>query len=76
MFNPEDSVNYYVGAGAYDKNYEWAEDTKKAIFKSGIFSENNDTMTTSIKGKVTEVAMKSDNKGTKGGLNRFKYQIV
>ncbi len=76
LFNPEDSVNYYVGAGAYDKNYEWAEDTKKAIFKSGILSESNDTMTTSIKGKVTEVAMKSDNKGTKGGLNRFKYQIV
>ena len=76
LFNPVDSIDYYVGAGKYDKDYEWAEDVKKAIFKSGILCETNDTLTTSIKGKVTEVAVKADNQGTMGGLNRFKYQIV
>ena len=76
LFNPEDSVNYYVGAGQYDKVYQWSEKAKKAIFKSGILNESNDTLTTSIKGKVVEVAKNADNKGTRGGLNRFKFQIV
>ena len=76
LFNPEDSVNYYVGAGQYDKEYQWAENTKKALFKSGILCETNDTLTTSIKGKVTEVATNADRTGVKAGLNRFKFQIV
>ena len=76
LFNPQDSVQYYVGAGQYDKEYQWSEDTKKAIFKSGILNETNDTLTTSIKGKLTEVATNADRTGVKAGLNRFKFQIV
>ena len=76
LFNPEDSVNYYVGAGKYDKEYQWSEGDKKVLFKSGILSENNDTLTTSIKGKVVNVAAKADRYGTQAGLNRFKQQIV
>ena len=76
LFNPEDSVNYYVGNGKYDKVYQWSEGDKKVLFKSGILSENNDTLTTSIKGKVVDVAMKADRYGTQAGLNRFKQQIV
>ena len=76
LFNPEDSVSYYVGAGQYDKEYQWSEKAKKALFKSGILNETNDTLTTSIKGKVTKIATKADRTGVKAGLNRFKFQIV
>jgi len=76
MFNPTDSVDYYVGAGKYDKDYQWREETTKVIFKAGQLNAAADTLTTNIKGKATKVAMKADNKGTEGGLNRFKFQIV
>ena len=76
MFNPTDSVDYYVGAGKYDKEYQWREETTKVIFKAGQLNAAADTLTTDIKGKATKVAMKADNKGTEGGLNRFKFQIV
>ena len=76
LFNPIDSVQYYVGAGQYDKKYEWSEGNTKAIFKAAQLNETSDTITTSIKGEVAKVAMKADNKGTQGGLNRFKFQIV
>ena len=76
LFNPADSVNYYVGAGTYDKEYQWAENTTKAIFKSGVLNASLDTLSTSILGKTTNVAMKADNSGVKGGLDFFKYQII
>ena len=76
LFNPADSVDYYVGAGKYDKEYQWAENTTKAIFKSGVLNASLDTLTTSIKGKEVNVAMKADNAGVQGGLDYFKYQIV
>ncbi len=76
LFNPADSVNYYVGAGKYDKEYQWAENTTKAIFKSGVLNASLDTLTTSIKGKEVNIAMKADNAGVQGGLDYFKYQIV
>jgi len=76
MFNPTDSVDYYVGAGKYDKEYQWREETTKVIFKAGQLNATADTLTTAIQGKATKVAMKADNKGTEGGLNRFKFQIV
>ena len=76
LFNPADSVEYYVGAGTYDKEYQWAENTTKAIFKSGVLNASLDTLTTSIKGKEVNVAMKADNAGVQGGLNYFKYQII
>ena len=76
LFNPADSVEYYVGAGTYDKEYQWAENTTKAIFKSGVLNASLDTLTTSIKGKDVNVAMKADNAGVQGGLNYFKYQII
>ena len=76
MFNPTDSVDYYMGAGKYDKEYQWREETTKVIFKAGQLNAAADTLTTDIKGKATKVAMKADNKGTEGGLNRFKFQIV
>ena len=76
MFNPVDSVNYYVGAGAYDKKYQWDEGVRKVIFKDAILNETADTLTTSIKGKVANVAAKADRKGTQAGLDKFKFQIV
>ena len=76
LFNPADSVDYYVGAGKYDKEYQWAENTTKAIFKSGVLNASLDTLTTSIKGKEVNIAMKADNAGVQGGLDYFKYQIV
>ena len=76
LFNPADSVDYYVGAGKYDKEYQWAENTTKAIFKSGVLNASLDTLTTSIKGKEVNIAMKADNAGVQGGLDYFKCQIV
>ena len=76
LFNPADSVNYYVAAGQYDREYEWAKGMTKAIFKAGQLNETSDTLTTEIKGKVAKVAMKADNAGTQAGLNFFKFQIV
>ena len=76
LFNPADSVDYYVGAGKYDKEYQWNESTVKAIFKSGVLNTSLDTLTTTIKGKEVNVAMKADNAGVQGGLDYFKYQII
>ena len=78
MFNPVDSVNYYVADGTYDKKYQWSEEETKLIFKSATMGESRDTLTTSIKGEEKQVAMKADNnsKNVLGGLQRFKFQIV
>lgn len=76
LFNPNDSVQYYVAAGQYDKNYEWSKNVVKAIFKAGTLEANMDTMATSIKGKLVNVADNADNKGTFGGLKNFKVQII
>ena len=75
LFNPSDSVNYYVGAGKYDKEYQWNVNVTKAIFKAAKLNATLDTLTTSILGKTTKVAMKADNSGVQGGLDYFKYQI-
>ena len=48
LFNPSDSVNYYVGAGKYDKEYKWNVDVTKAIFKAAKLNATLDTLTTSI----------------------------
>ena len=78
MFNPVDSVDYYVADGTYDKKYQWSEEETKLIFKSATMGESRDTLTTSIKGEEKQVAMKADNnsKNVLGGLQRFKFQIV
>ena len=76
LFNPTDSAKYYVAAGEFNREYEWAEGMTKAIFKAGQLNETSDTLTTEIKGKVAKVAMKADNAGTQAGLNFFKFQIV
>ena len=78
MFNPTDSVDYYVADGTYDKKYQWSEEETKLIFKSATMGESRDTLTTSIKGEEKQVAMKADNnsKNVLGGLQRFKFQIV
>ena len=79
MFNPVDSVNYYVAEGTFNKKYQWTENTTKVLFKSGIINETRDTLTLTVKGEADkQVAMKADdnNKNVWGGLNRFKFQIV
>ena len=75
MFNPTDSVDYQVNR-PYDPEYQLAAKATKAIFKAGTLDASRDTMTTSIKGEVREIAEKADNDGVWGGLNRFKFQIV
>ncbi len=76
LFNPEDSIDYYVASGVYNKTYQWTKNYKKVIFKAGSLDASCDTMTTNIKGKVATLASKADNNGTQGGLDRFKFQIV
>ena len=78
LFNPEDSVNYNVATGQYDKVYQWAEGFNKALFKQAAFYENSlDTIVTDVKGKQAIVAVNADNnKKVLGGLDRFKFQIV
>ena len=79
MFNPTDSVDYYVAEGAYDKNYQLAETghPTKVIFKAAAINETRDTLTTSIKGATTLVAMDANNtEKVEGGLENFKVQIV
>ena len=77
LFNPIDSVKYYVATGDYKKNYEWADDVTKAIFKSAAISESRDTLTTEIKGESTLVAQEASNaEKVEGGLDMFKMQII
>ena len=76
LFNPTDSVNYYVAAGTYDRKYQWAENEEKALFKSGTLVETKDTLVTVVKGNAVNVADKADDEGVLGGLDRFKVQII
>ena len=77
LFCPEDSVDYYVATGSYDKKYQWDENITKAIFKSAKIDESRDTLTTSIKGASTLVAQEANNtEAVEGGLEHFKMQIV
>ena len=76
LFNPQDSVNYYVADGQYKKEYQY-NDMTKAIFKAASINATRDTLTTSIKGQTTLVANKSNNtEKVNGGLGSFKMQIV
>ena len=61
LFNPTDSVTYYVADGAYDKVYQLPGKQTKAIFKAAAINETRDTLTTSIKGESTLVAIDANN---------------
>ena len=78
MFNPTDSVDYYVADGTYDKKYQWAENTTKVIFKAATINETRDTLTMNVKGETKKVAKTASNndKNIWGGLNYFKFQII
>ena len=76
LFNPIDSVSYYVAEGSYDREYQWAEEKEKAIFKAGTLNAGRDTIATDIKGVRVNVADKADDEGVFGGLENFKVQIV
>ena len=77
LFCPQDSVDYYVANGIYNKQYQWDEEETKAIFKSAAINETRDTLTTSIKGEATLVASEANNtEEVEGGIERFKMQIV
>ena len=80
LFNPADSVNYYVAEGAYDKQYQWDEGINKLIFKKAYLNEAeaaHDTLFTTVKGKEVAVSNVADNnKNVQGGLDKFKFQIV
>ena len=77
LFNPQDSVDYYVAEGKYNKEYQLVGGQTKAIFKAAAINETRDTLTTNIKGVSTLVATEANN-STKvsGGLNRFKMQVL
>lgn len=83
LFNPQDSLNYYVANGEYNKKYQWdnINGATKLIFKTAkLNGENaaNDTIFTNIKG-VENVAVSNvadNNKKVQAGLNFFKFQIV
>ena len=76
MYNPTDSLNYYIAPGDYDKQYQVSEDATKIIFKEGELNETADIMTTMSKGQLVEVAEKANNKGVKAGLKNFKFQLL
>ena len=79
MFNPVDSVDYYVAPGTFDKEYQAALNTTRVIFKPATINETCDTLTMNVKGEGDiQVAATADNNNAKiwGGLNRFKFQIV
>ena len=85
LFNPEDSVNYYVAEGEYNKKYQWNDKigddyATKVIFKQAYLDEslaNLDTLSTEVKGEKTLVAdVADDNQKVQGGLDKFKFQIV
>jgi len=78
MFNPADSVNYYVADGEYDKVYQWYPNTNKVIFKAATINETRDTLTMTVKGETKKVAKKANDndKNIWGGLDRFKWQII
>ena len=80
LFNPADSVNYYVAEGEFNKKYQWDEETDKVIFKQAYLDENLanlDTLVTEIKGEKATIAQEADNnKKVQAGLDKFKFQIV
>ncbi len=80
MFNPVDSVDYYVAEGEFNKKYQWDEETNKVIFKQAYLDENLanlDTLVTEIKGEKATIAQEADNnKKVQAGLDKFKFQIV
>ena len=82
LFNAVDSVDYNVATGDFNKEYalNGNHELYKAIFRPGTLNEENtanDTIYTSIKGKVTAVTNKADNnKNAQAGLNRYKFQII
>ena len=85
MFNPIDSVNYYVAEGEFNKKYQWNDKigddyATKVIFKKAYLDEslaNLDTLSTEVKGEKTLVAdVADDNKKVQAGLDKFKFQIV
>lgn len=76
LFNPKDSVNYYVADGTYDRKYQWNEDDTKAVFKPATLWESKDTLTTIVKGNKVAVAKEADDEGVLGGLDNFKVQII
>ena len=78
LFNPTDSVAYYVADGAYDRVYQWSKDYTKVMFKAASINETRDTLTMTVKGETKYVAEKAndDNRDIWGGLKRFKWQII
>ena len=78
MFNPTDSVDYYVATGDYDRVYQWAPRTTKVMFKAATINETRDTLTMDVKGETKYVAKEADDNNADiwGGINRFKFQII
>ena len=78
LFNPKDSVDYYVAEGDYDRVYQWAENKDKALFKAATINETRDTLSMTVKGETKYVAEDADDndKNIWGGIKRFKFQII
>ena len=85
LFNPADSVDYYVAEGEYNKKYQWNDVidddyATKVIFKQAYLDEslaNLDTLVTDIKGEKATIAQEADNnKKVQAGLDKFKFQII
>ena len=85
MFNPIDSVNYYVAEGEFNKKYQWNDKigddyATKVIFKKAYLDEslaNLDTLVTEIKGEKATIAQEADNnQKVQAGLDKFKFQII
>ena len=85
LFNPADSVDYYVAEGEYNKKYQWNdvidnEYATKVIFKQAYLDEslaNLDTLVTEVKGQKATIAQEADNnKKVQAGLDKFKFQII
>ena len=78
LFNPTDSVAYYVADGTYDRVYQWSKENTKVMFKAASINETRDTLTMNVKGETKKIAKDANNndKNIWGGINRFKWQII
>ena len=78
MFNPTDSVDYYVASTDYDRQYQWAENTTKVMFKAATINDTRDTLTINVKGETKYITKEADDNNADiwGGIKRFKFQIV
>ena len=60
LFNPADSVNYYVADGTYDRSMSGSRMRQRRSSSRPLLWETKDTLTTVVKGNKVSVAEEAD----------------